>query len=338
VGTRAVEQPVEEKQPGYLGLGFGPIPPAVREYLELGEQGGVQVRDVTKGTPAEQAGLKKGDIIRSVNGKPVGDGPAFVEIMSALKAGDAVEIEYQRAGRPAEKVTVTLAERPKELPPLRRGEPGLFPGIPHVETGKGKIIVRWRDADGAEREEVIEMPFGETMRDLHFEMPDLHLNDQGKIDSVRKHLEESLEKARERFDHFTRQMQEKHQELKTKLQGKGPTVEVGPSDTKSIMVQSNSSLVCSNDGTYEISVRTENDRKTVTVKKEGKAIAQDLPFDKINTLPEDIQNKIRDLDASVVVKMRGTEVETPAAPPAEGPAEKPAPEKKAVFKLPTQTL
>ncbi|MFF2627104.1 S1C family serine protease [Kitasatospora griseola] len=71
------------------------------------------VRDtpaVTPGGPADQAGLKAGDVITKLGGIAIDSGPTLVSEIWTHKPGEKVEVEYTRDGKAA-KTTVTLGER-----------------------------------------------------------------------------------------------------------------------------------------------------------------------------------------------------------------------------------
>ncbi|MFD8596160.1 S1C family serine protease [Kitasatospora sp. NPDC059646] len=71
------------------------------------------VRDtpaVTPGGPADQAGLKPGDVITKLGGIAIDSGPTLVSEIWTHKPGEKVEVEYTRDGKAA-KTTVTLGER-----------------------------------------------------------------------------------------------------------------------------------------------------------------------------------------------------------------------------------
>jgi serine protease Do len=74
--------------------------------------GGVMVGSVTPGFPAEKAGLQSGDVIVSVDGKPIKDGDELVAIISAKHPGETVKIGYLRNGK-KENAEVGIADRAK---------------------------------------------------------------------------------------------------------------------------------------------------------------------------------------------------------------------------------
>jgi predicted metalloprotease with PDZ domain len=64
------------------------------------EKAGALVRGITPGSAAEKAGLKKGDLITSVDGKAVKDAKNLAEeIGEGHEPGDKVSIQYQRDGK-----------------------------------------------------------------------------------------------------------------------------------------------------------------------------------------------------------------------------------------------
>lgn len=96
---------------GSIGVAFSAAPnPAIARVY--GVTTGVTISSVTSGGPADQAGLKIGDTITSVNGKPVKTGDELVNDISAEKPGSKIKIGYLRAGK-SDDATVTVADRAK---------------------------------------------------------------------------------------------------------------------------------------------------------------------------------------------------------------------------------
>lgn len=110
--TTAIESPVR----GSVGVGFAvPINTAVRNlpalmqgvsisHAFLGIQGegspeGVRVIDVLPGTAAEAAGIRAGDLIRSIGGAPVTTMEVLARVLDRYGAGDAVDVAVRREGR-----------------------------------------------------------------------------------------------------------------------------------------------------------------------------------------------------------------------------------------------
>jgi serine protease Do len=74
----------------------------------------VLVSCISKGGPAEQAGIKVGDIINSVDGKSIKDGDELVSIISARRPGSTAKIGYLRSGQ-QQTATVTIQDRTKTV-------------------------------------------------------------------------------------------------------------------------------------------------------------------------------------------------------------------------------
>ncbi len=103
--------PAHKVERGSIGITFKaePTPAVTRMY---GGGKGVVVEDVTPGGPAAQGGIKGGDAIVAVGGKPVKDGDELVAEVSGHHPGDKLKIGYLRNNK-QEETTVTVADRQK---------------------------------------------------------------------------------------------------------------------------------------------------------------------------------------------------------------------------------
>lgn len=68
------------------------------QVAELNVKQGVYVDSVVKGGPASQAGVKPGDIIIKVNGKEISEQKELIEVISASKIGDSIDLVLLRNG------------------------------------------------------------------------------------------------------------------------------------------------------------------------------------------------------------------------------------------------
>jgi len=91
---------------GSIGITFNKL--TSTDVLEgLGQKNGVVVTDVTKGGPADKAGIAKKDILLALNGKPLKDGDDLVAHIADTLVGDQVNITLDRGGKKLDrKVTV----------------------------------------------------------------------------------------------------------------------------------------------------------------------------------------------------------------------------------------
>lgn len=105
---------VEDSQVGYLGI----IPQTVTtDAAELyGMPEGVYISQVEEGTPAAEAGLLKGDIIKKIDTRKVSTAEELREQLKYYEAGETIEITVMRSveGEYEERTaSVTLGERPQ---------------------------------------------------------------------------------------------------------------------------------------------------------------------------------------------------------------------------------
>jgi serine protease Do len=75
-----------------------------------GFKSGVLVQEITPGGPAEKAGLKPGDIITAIDGRPIKDGDDLVNEIASRRPGSSVRLGYLRDGKQAD-TTVTIGDR-----------------------------------------------------------------------------------------------------------------------------------------------------------------------------------------------------------------------------------
>ncbi len=126
---------------GSIGVQFqASLSPAVQRVY--GFKSGVLVNLVVPHGPADQAGMKAGDIITTVDGKPIKDGDALVTDIAARKPGSTVRLGYVRAGQTAT-ATLTIADRAKlyaAQPTSENGDNGPS-SAPNASEGKLGITV-----------------------------------------------------------------------------------------------------------------------------------------------------------------------------------------------------
>jgi serine protease DegQ len=78
------------------------------------KSGGVIITGVLQNGPAAQAGIRPGDVITAVNGKPVGNVSQLLTAVAALKPGTAAPLSVLRGGDASEiPVTPGLRQRPR---------------------------------------------------------------------------------------------------------------------------------------------------------------------------------------------------------------------------------
>jgi serine protease Do len=96
---------------GSIGITFDAVEnPAIARVYGLGS--GVTVSSVVPGSPADQAGLKVGDTITTIEGKKVMKGNDLVSDIASRKPGSKVSLGFLRNGK-TQDTTVTIADRAK---------------------------------------------------------------------------------------------------------------------------------------------------------------------------------------------------------------------------------
>jgi serine protease Do len=109
-------------QRSQLGVAIQGVSPEIAASLGLKDERGALVSSVSEGSPAEKAGIEKGDVIVSVDGVSVSDGNALRNRIASTKPGSTVSLGLVRDG--AEKtVEVTLRELASTQAADAKGEP-----------------------------------------------------------------------------------------------------------------------------------------------------------------------------------------------------------------------
>jgi serine protease Do len=94
---------------GWLGVSIQDLTPDLATSLGIKETGGALISGVEKGSPADKAGLKRGDLITDVNQKKVEDSTALRNRISAAAPGTKIDVAFIREGK-QQTASVTLGE------------------------------------------------------------------------------------------------------------------------------------------------------------------------------------------------------------------------------------
>jgi serine protease Do len=96
----------------YLGVSTQDITPEIAFELDLPVDEGVVVVGTTGDGPAEQAGIEQGDVIRSIDGRPIDSSDTLQEVLGGLDPDRTVDVEVVGADGETRTVSVTLGTRP----------------------------------------------------------------------------------------------------------------------------------------------------------------------------------------------------------------------------------
>jgi serine protease Do len=103
----------------YLGVMAQEVTPAIAKAFHEPEVRGALVGDVTPNSPAQQAGIQKGDIIVGLNGQPVDDASQLRVNVSLMQPGSTVNVKVLRDGVTKD-FNVHLQELPTETAKAER--------------------------------------------------------------------------------------------------------------------------------------------------------------------------------------------------------------------------
>ena len=101
---------------GWIGVAAQDMTSAIAESFKLSDTRGALISEVISGSPADKAGVKSGDILIGVNGRPVTGSNAMLELISALKPGQDARLQLVRERRETELV-VSVGRRPRPSQP-----------------------------------------------------------------------------------------------------------------------------------------------------------------------------------------------------------------------------
>lgn len=84
---------------GFVGISFTELNPDVAQQLGITNNNGLYVNDLVAGGGAEQAGIKKGDVIEKVEGVAVYESSDLQERVGRLQPGDKINMTVLRDGK-----------------------------------------------------------------------------------------------------------------------------------------------------------------------------------------------------------------------------------------------
>lgn len=106
---------------GWLGVSIQPLTPELADQFGSPDSLGALVGDVVDGSPAEDAGLQRGDVIRHYNGTQVKDPTHLRSLVAETSPGTSASILVLR-NNSTQKLSVDIGELPKDLTAMRSSE------------------------------------------------------------------------------------------------------------------------------------------------------------------------------------------------------------------------
>ena len=102
---------------GWLGVGIQEVTPELASSFDLKDASGALVASVSPGSPAEKAGLERGDVIVEFDGHAVADSHQLPALVAEARVGSQAQLTVLRAGG-RKAIDVTIANLPDD--PERR--------------------------------------------------------------------------------------------------------------------------------------------------------------------------------------------------------------------------
>jgi serine protease DegQ len=97
---------------GYIGVEPQDVTPELAEAFKLPRRDGAIIAGVMRGGPAEKAGVKVGDILVAVEGRPIAGTAAMLNTIAQLSPGSVASFRFVREGREID-IPVTVGKRPR---------------------------------------------------------------------------------------------------------------------------------------------------------------------------------------------------------------------------------
>jgi serine protease Do len=131
---------------GSIGIQFRPnLSGAINRVY--GFKTGVLVQQVQPGGPADKGGLKPGDIITHIDGRPIKDGDDLVNEIASRKPGSSIRLGFLRDGKPTD-ATVTIGDRDKVFAEVANQQSNAAPDE-QGDAGESKLGIVVREAPPA---------------------------------------------------------------------------------------------------------------------------------------------------------------------------------------------
>jgi serine protease Do len=117
---------------GWLGVQIQPVTSEIADSLGLKSTHGALVDEAQPNAPADKAGIRPGDVITAVNGKPIKDSRELARQIAATSPDSAVRLDVVHKGE-ARTLSVTLGKMPdNQQASVGEEQPRQASNIPHL--------------------------------------------------------------------------------------------------------------------------------------------------------------------------------------------------------------
>ncbi len=97
---------------GWIGVEVQDMTPELAESFGVKSDAGALIAGVMRGSPADKAGIRPGDVLLAVGDQPVKDAQVMLDLIAALTPGTTARFGLSREGKPKD-VAVIIGKRPK---------------------------------------------------------------------------------------------------------------------------------------------------------------------------------------------------------------------------------
>ncbi|UCD34709.1 MAG: DegQ family serine endoprotease [Nitrospiraceae bacterium] len=107
---------------GWLGVTIQNLTPELAKEFGIEKPVGALVTDIFRGSPAEKAGIRRGDVILQADSKKIKDVESLRNTIAQSKVGSTIEVTLLREGKNMP-VSITITEFPRDIAQAEHGGP-----------------------------------------------------------------------------------------------------------------------------------------------------------------------------------------------------------------------
>lgn len=183
------------KTRGYLGIGLTDLTKPLRAHFGVPKNKGVMIDRIEEKSPAALSGLKIGDILVGVDGKPIDSSWKIIRIVGKMKKGHQAKLTIYRSGKEM-KFTATIEE--KEKAQIKIGK--ILKNLPHagfhLELEPNELLG----------------PYEETLEHLDEYLKDLDVEGLLKLNQLEGVIEKRVKEVEKRLQKLEKKLQSKEKE------------------------------------------------------------------------------------------------------------------------------
>ena len=122
---------------GWLGISMRNVDQDLAEKLNFDTPRGAFVRGVSKGSPADKAGIQRSDVIVEFNGETIRDSNDLMHVVAATEVGKSVKVTVLRGNNEEKQLTVKLGKRTEEA--IAKLNAQLYAAPTGAELGQARL-------------------------------------------------------------------------------------------------------------------------------------------------------------------------------------------------------